>query len=98
MVENLYTLHKFNVVHMDIKPENIMFSKHFNKAVFIDFGLSEITNAPIGSEKLVSFKGTPDYCCPEMATAFSSDEKQFVDLYYNDVYCLLKSIRKFKQI
>ena len=75
-----------------------MFSRHFNKIIFIDFGLSEITNAVIGCKKLVSFKGTLDYCCPEMATIFSLDEKQFVDLYYNDVYCLLKSIRKFKQI
>ena len=29
---------------MDIKPENIMFSKTYEKLVFIDFGFSRVVN------------------------------------------------------
>jgi len=38
----LKKLHLLNIVHLDIKPSNIMFSKQFNKFVFIDFGLSDL--------------------------------------------------------
>lgn len=37
---NLALLHKFHLIHMDIKPDNLMLSPTFRKAVFIDFGLS----------------------------------------------------------
>ena len=40
--ENLAILHKLHVVHQDIKPNNIMYSPFYDKAVFIDFGLSKI--------------------------------------------------------
>jgi len=33
-------MHLLNIVHLDIKPSNIMFSNEFSKIVFIDFGLS----------------------------------------------------------
>jgi len=37
----LRKLHCFNVVHLDIKPENIGFSPSLQEPVFIDFGLSK---------------------------------------------------------
>lgn len=40
--EKLRILHAFNIVHLDIKPENIAFSPAYNEYVFIDFGLSRI--------------------------------------------------------
>lgn len=40
--ENLAVLHKLSIVHQDIKPENIMYSPSFDRAIFIDFGLSRI--------------------------------------------------------
>ena len=33
-------MHLFKIIHFDIKPANIQFSKIKNKFVFIDFGLS----------------------------------------------------------
>lgn len=33
-------MHVLRIVHRDIKPNNIMFSKTFNKIVFIDLGES----------------------------------------------------------
>ena len=40
MFKNLYVLHKLKIIHNDIKPENIMFSKKYNKWIFVDFGMS----------------------------------------------------------
>lgn len=38
---SLVLLHELKIVHYDIKPENIMYSKYYKKFVFIDFGLAE---------------------------------------------------------
>lgn len=35
-------MHSLNIIHGDIKLENIMWSSTFQKNVFIDFGLSRI--------------------------------------------------------
>lgn len=39
----LKRLHSFQIVHNDIKPDNICFSPNLNEFVFIDFGLSCLT-------------------------------------------------------
>jgi serine/threonine protein kinase len=44
----LSIIHSFRIVHGDIKPENIVFSKQLKKCVFIDFGFSQIINEPLG--------------------------------------------------
>ena len=33
-------MHSYNIIHYDIKPDNICFSNAYKKPVFIDFGLS----------------------------------------------------------
>jgi len=38
--KDLRKMHLLNLVHLDIKPANIMISNMFKKIVFIDFGLS----------------------------------------------------------
>lgn len=39
---SLLLMHKMNITHNDIKPQNIVYSPSLKKLVFIDFGLSEI--------------------------------------------------------
>ena len=51
-------MHSYNFIHMDIKPENICFSRMLNKFVFIDFGFSKIVKEPLGQKILTNFKGT----------------------------------------
>lgn len=38
----LSLLHNLKIVHMDIKPANIMFSSKRKEIVFIDFGFSKM--------------------------------------------------------
>lgn len=35
-------MHSIGFIHLDIKPENIVFSENHQKHVFIDFGLSNL--------------------------------------------------------
>jgi len=52
--------HSKNIIHCDIKPENIMIDEN-NNVTLIDFGLSKIY-----SKKLLEFScGTPAYMAPE---------------------------------
>lgn len=55
-------MHEFKIIHGDIKPDNLIYSRHYEKPIFIDFGLSDIINENIGYKTLSSFKGTPRYC------------------------------------
>lgn len=40
ILEQMKLLHKYNIIHNDIQPQNIMYSKKNNKYYLIDFGLS----------------------------------------------------------
>ena len=60
--ESLYILHKMKMVHFDIKPDNLMWSPHFKREVFIDFGLSEILEEGQGFKYPIKFKGSLNYC------------------------------------
>ncbi len=51
-------VHEKNVIHRDIKPDNIMLDKDQN-AILIDFGLAGFNN---GKTRL----GTPGYMAPEI--------------------------------
>jgi serine/threonine protein kinase len=44
MIKNLFTLHKFKIIHKDIKLQNILYSKKYKKFVFTDFGISHLIN------------------------------------------------------
>jgi serine/threonine protein kinase len=55
-------MHSLKVVHRDIKPDNIMYSKSFKKHVFIDFGGSVLLKESIGEKSLTKFLGTTGFC------------------------------------
>lgn len=59
--EGLEAAHRENVVHRDLKPQNIMLDDQ-GRAYVMDFGLAHSTEAG-GSEG--SLFGTPDYMSPE---------------------------------
>jgi serine/threonine protein kinase len=90
--KSLRIMHHFHMIHHDIKPENIAFSPHFNKWVFIDYGLSTVIEEKLGDKSMVKFLGTYQFTTEEMRATLS--QKGLVDLYFNDLHGLRESIRK----
>jgi serine/threonine protein kinase len=68
----LQLLHAFQLVHLDIKPPNIMYSDSREDLVFIDFGLSKAVKESVGFKSLTNFRGSVSYCSPEMLKLFHS--------------------------
>jgi serine/threonine protein kinase len=67
----LLLLHSLRIVHMDIKPLNVMYSKSSLEWVFIDFGFSKTIKEEKGLKSLALFAGTLNYCSEEMQSRFS---------------------------
>ena len=63
----LHFAHQRNIIHRDIKPANIMLGKH-DEPYIMDFGLAREREYGMGgTEKSMSFAGTPSYMSPEQA-------------------------------
>ncbi len=60
------TLHSLGIIHFDIKPRNLMYSKEYKKYVFIDFGLSMIIEEKLGYKSMTFFRGNLLYASAEM--------------------------------
>lgn len=78
LADGLYDIHKANVIHRDIKLENIMYSVNDSKIKYIDFGLSTFHDEY--TKKVV---GTLNYIAPEYLKSANIS-----DLYALDVYSL----------
>lgn len=89
---SLCEMHVLKIVHCDIKPTNIMFSKCYNKNVFLDFGIAEILNEELWENTKTTFKGTYQFVGVEMKKLFSKNKVGFVNLYLNDVEMLNNSL------
>jgi hypothetical protein len=50
-----------NIVHRDIKPIHIAYSRTFKKFVFIDFGCSDILDENVGELTETYYRGTIQY-------------------------------------
>lgn len=100
-MNSLKIMHLVNLCHFDIKIDNVGWSPTFKKLVFLDFGLTAAVPEPKGYKTLTDFKGTYNYCSPEMKKLYHLRESSYVDSYYNDLYCLRttwKQIDHMKQI
>lgn len=66
--EGLQYLHMQDIAHLDIKPENILFTKHGDNIVPVTFKLADFGNAQVYGRwpNLIEQKtGTPGYFAPE---------------------------------
>lgn len=69
-------LHSINVVHRDIKLDNVLIEEGSRAVKLIDFGFSVI----VSQQKLKVFCGTPSYMCPEIVRKKDYDGKP-VDMW-----------------
>ncbi len=75
----LADLHHQHVLHLDLKPANILF-RPTGEAVLIDFGLSRHEELPdLLEEQFHRPTGTPDYMAPEQLFRVRSDKRS--DIY-----------------
>lgn len=79
----MYHLHKKNIIHRDMKPENILINENFEPQI-TDFGLSKISQSYSMFQSNTN-TGTPVYMAPEL---FDNEDSSFVllDARLSDVY------------
>lgn len=75
IIKGLHFLHKHMVVHMDIKPKNVLLTADYSIAKIADVGLAHIMGSAPGSQAM----GTFAYAAPEQLLHQPCDEK--VDIY-----------------
>jgi len=72
ILTSMQYLHSLDIVHRDVKPENILYvSEGSTKVKLIDFGYAGIWKA---EQPLTGLCGTPDYVAPEVLTWYDEDD------------------------
>ena len=51
-------MHSRKIIHLDIKPENVVFSRLYKRFVFCDLGFCKMIKENLGYKTMTSFKGT----------------------------------------
>ena len=72
LAQGLYEIHKHNIVHLDIKPENIMFTRDRKTAKIGDMGIAKVVTGGYVHSSFMS----PAYAAPEVkkgTASFASD-------------------------
>ena len=96
ILQQLNNLHKFGIIHQDIKPDNFVYDKTSNKFKLIDFGLSKYfinNNKHIEFKKNCSRSGTLRYMSINCHSKYSlSRRDDLISLSYSLIYLYLKNL------
>ncbi|XP_031268406.1 mitogen-activated protein kinase kinase 9-like [Pistacia vera] len=84
VLNGLQYLHAGNIVHLDIKPSNLLVDKRLNVKI-ADFGVSQIVHEHETPKSFCSYVGTYAYMSPERLDSSRYDPKY---VYAGDVWSL----------
>lgn len=91
----LHSLHRQHVIHLDLKPSNVMF-RDTGDAVLIDFGLSRHDRLPdLLAEQFRLPMGTAPYISPEQVLRIRSDPRSDIFALGAVLYHLVTGERAF---
>ena len=95
VAESVHYLHSQNIVHRDIKTDNILIDQGTKAIKLIDFGFSVILSNAYTRLKI--FCGTPSYMSPEITRKVEYDGKP-VDMWALGVllYLMVTGTNPFK--
>ena len=79
IADALALAHEHQIIHRDIKPDNILFRAHDDAAILTDFGIAKSLGNDLQLTQLGSAVGTPKYMSPEQARGQKVDGRS--DLY-----------------
>ncbi|MBI2809172.1 MAG: serine/threonine protein kinase [Planctomycetes bacterium] len=80
LAEAIAYAHARNILHRDLKPQNILFDTH-GRLRITDFGLAKRLDASPGLTRTGDLLGTPSYMAPEQAEGRLRDIGPTTDLY-----------------
>lgn len=79
IADALALAHEHQIIHRDIKPDNILFRAHNDAAILTDFGIAKSLDNNMQLTQLGSAVGTPKYMSPEQARGQKVDGR--TDIY-----------------
>jgi hypothetical protein len=79
IAEGLEAAHRANVIHRDVKPQNIMVLDAGDDIKLMDFGIARLRDAGPSMTRAGTMMGTPDYMAPEQIEGQDITEK--TDMY-----------------
>jgi serine/threonine-protein kinase len=77
VLEAMTYAHEMDIVHRDIKPDNVLIEKHTQRPIITDFGVAKVLRAD--DEKMPMVQGTPVYMPPEQILGRGVDGRS--DIY-----------------
>ena len=91
----LHSLHRQHVVHLDLKPSNVMF-RDTGEAVLVDFGFSRHDRLPdLLAEQFRLPMGTAPYISPEQVLRIRNDSRSDIFALGAVLYHLITGARAF---